>query len=189
MRIRSFVVLLVGILLGNGIAVAQEGQALGLTLSAASAGGFPLGLPPGKPEPGVLTVAPEDVGAFLTWSELAKPDPGSSNRTEKLLARKDVQAMIGECVTFIGESMGPDEKAKVVFPVVKLIAQRPTSIYVADRDARLRIGFATHLGGGLSIFRPALDLLLKSEADTIEETTIDGPVSYTHLTLPTKRIV
>jgi hypothetical protein len=58
--------------------------------------GLPLGIPPAAEDLLMANVAPEECLFYTTWAGAAKPDPGSSNQTEQLLAEPQVQHLFAE---------------------------------------------------------------------------------------------
>jgi len=56
--------------------------------------GLPMGLPPAEEDPVMSRVLPDNVLAYISIAGMAKPDPNSENRAERLFADKEINALV-----------------------------------------------------------------------------------------------
>lgn len=155
--------------------------------------GLPLSMPPAPPDPVVQQAAPEQCLFYLEWSGTAKPDASSTNRTEQLLADKEVQQFVTELTEQIDRALAQAAKGKPDAEVLhqtlpgllKTLVTRPTAIYLSEiiaseRQGKVRGGLVTNVGDkaeevARSLAR--LELLFAAELrgeQKIEDKTIGG---------------
>ena len=165
---------------------AQDGQVLGSAASGALSMGLPLGVPPNPGDARMLSVAPEDVGVFVSWSSLAAPKFGGSNRTERLLAEPEVQALFQHVVACYREalaktsSQGAQAEAVAKFGAefIESVLAHETAIYARIDDGNLAGGLVCDLGEKASDLRMLLTTLAKLGGDQVVESTLDSLAIY-----------
>ena len=88
-----------------------------------------MGLPP-EPEPAVITqVAPEECIAYVSWAGMAKPNPESTNETERLLAEPSVRGFFGSLVEQVSKYAVDNDNSlpAKAMPIGKTFLTRPVA--------------------------------------------------------------
>ncbi len=156
-------------------------------------GGLPLGVPPLPDDPTLSKVAPEECLLYFSSAGMAKPDPKSSNQTEKLLAEPEVQKAFADLEklvrTAIAESAkkgSPKDKAMAEAgpTLIKALLTRPLAVYVSevkfDPKAKgppnFRGGAILSMGDDADEIKKAFDKFLSVGAGPggLKEVTISG---------------
>src|SRR5437764_1119595 len=112
-----------------------------MLMFAGGGGGVPLGVPPLPEDPVLTKIAPEECLFYTSSAGMAKPDPKSTNRTEKLFAEPELQTAAAEIEKLI--RAGLKEAAKKGNPegqmiaeegptLVKALLTHPFAIYVSE---------------------------------------------------------
>jgi type II secretory pathway pseudopilin PulG len=104
-------------------------------LGALSGAGVPLPL-----DPTLSAIAPEDCLWYVASAGLTRPDSGSTNQTEQLLAEPQVQRFLREfeeeVVAVVRRNVGSDARSRVLATegpkILKILLTRPMAIYVED---------------------------------------------------------
>jgi hypothetical protein len=171
--------------------------ALGLSqmmvlLLAVGGVGIPLGMPPEQEDPNLAFVAPEDCVLYATWCGMAKPDAGSKNHTEQLLAEpelarfaKALEESLAKITERFGESEDPRlKKAAEMVPLwSRSILTRPTAIFVTklapkDNAVDVEAGLIVKADANAAKMAQLLAGLLAAgepgEASPLKEVTIGG---------------
>src|SRR5262245_1672091 len=102
--------------------------------------GVPMSLPPLPPDPVVMRAAPEECLGYVGWAGNAPPSAQSKNRTELLLAEKEVQDFIDQVgAQLVGvlrqKAQGKPETellAKTVPGLLHTLFTRPAALYITQ---------------------------------------------------------
>jgi hypothetical protein len=136
--------------------------------------GFPLGVPPLPQDPVVVRSAPEECLAYFSSAGMAKPDPRSSNRTERLVSEPEVRRLGTEIEKLIRSQLKeamkgrrPEEQtlAEDGPTLAKVLLTRPLAFYVAQlkivpqRPPDIRAGLVVSLGDDTADVKAAVDRL------------------------------
>jgi hypothetical protein len=156
--------------------------------------GVPLGVPPLPEEPVLAKVAPEECLLYFSSAGMAKPDPRSTNRTEKLFAEPEVQRMAAEVEKLIRAQLKESVKQKKPQEqalaedgptLVKALLTRPLALYVAQvkpaakGPPEVRAGAVVSLGEDADALKAALQRCLTAlDVGQPKEVTIDGATFY-----------
>jgi hypothetical protein len=143
-------------------------------------------------------IAPEECLLYFASAGMARPDPTSTNQTEKLCAEPEVQRAVAQVEkmirTAVKESVkksSPKEQAlaEAVPTMVKALLTRPLAVYAADvtfaprRPPQFRGGAVLSLGEGEEI-KAAFDRLLAMvPPDSKASVTISG-TAFERLLIP-----
>ncbi|MHC4178404.1 MAG: DUF1559 domain-containing protein [Planctomycetota bacterium] len=156
--------------------------------------GLPLGIPPAQEDPRMAKVAPEECLFYTTWAGMAKPDPGSTNQTEQLLAEPEVQHLVTELerrlktgLQQLAAQEGPQEAAMAEDGIrwVKKLLTSPTAVFVSsvtvarDGPPDVRGGALVRVGEDAAQLKAALEKyrqMLPPEA--VRAVQIDGDGFY-----------
>ena len=102
--------------------------------------GLPVSVPPLPPDPIVQRALPDECLLAVNYHGFAKPDPGSKNETEQLLAEEEVQQFVGQIGSEIlkvvrqkaaGEPMAEGLAAELP-GVLHTLATRPLALYLSS---------------------------------------------------------
>jgi hypothetical protein len=161
-----------------------------LLLSMGGGAGLPLGVPPGPEDPLMARVPAEKCIFYTTWSGVTKPDATSGNRTEALLAEKEIQHALVEIenVATRGLKQAAEEGGEVqaillgeLLPQVgKLALTRPACLYVTNFKMKepapdLQAGLVLRVDEkGAEIRRIMETLQSKIVGDKVRQIEIEG---------------
>jgi hypothetical protein len=160
-----------------------------LFLVAGGGVGFPLGVPPLPEDPALTKVAPQECLFYFSAAGMAKPDPKSTNQTEKLFAEPEVRRLAVEVERLVRRSLQeegrrrPDGKvlAEDVPTLVKVLLTRPLAVYVGQVKVvqggppDVRAGVVVSLGEEADKAKAALERIVSTAAPgKAKEVTIDG---------------
>jgi len=102
-------------------------------------GGVPLGVPPLAEDAKLAQIAPQECIFYMNWNGVAKPDPKSTNGTERLAAEKEVQQLISAIdreltASFKREMRRDDEKplAEHLPFLMRTLLMRQAAVYISD---------------------------------------------------------
>jgi len=118
-----------------------SGWAFLMLMFAGSGGGVPLGVPPLPDDPILAKVAPEECLLYFSSAGMAKPDPESTNQTEKLFAEPEIQKAVADLDKLIRARLkesakkgNPQQKAaaEAAPTLVKALLTRPLAVYVSE---------------------------------------------------------
>lgn len=165
------------------------------SLAAAVGVPLPCSLPPRPEQPALLRVAPKDSIAFLSWSGARPADAEAHNRSERLAAEPQLQALVAQLRQALLGMVGGDGEAALVRRALEVgsgALQRPGCAFVQRMQYRprreLRGGIVLKLDEQLQGARAvmgALDLLLSQQlqVERAEPLEVDGVV-FRRLPLP-----
>lgn len=161
-----------------------------LLLSMSGSAGIPLGVPPLPEDPLMARIPAEECVFYTTWSGVAKPDAAGGNRTEALLAEKEIQHALAElekvAVRGLQHSAQEGDGAEAVllgelFPKLgKLALTRPTCLYVTklemkDAGPEMQAGLVIRVDGQGPEIRRIIERLENAvAAKTASEVEIEG---------------
>jgi hypothetical protein len=146
-------------------------------LMFAGSGGVPLGVPPLPEDPMLAKIAPEECLLYFASAGMAKPDPRSTNHTEKLLAEPEIQRAVADLEKMIRkvlkESMKerrPEDRAlaDTAPTLVKVLLTRPLAVYISEvkvaprRPLQFRGGAVLSLGDDGDEIKAAFDKFLSA---------------------------
>jgi hypothetical protein len=165
-----------------------------MMLASGGGVGLPLGIPP-LPEDAVLAkVAPEECLLYFSSAGMAKPDPKSTNQTEKLFAEPEVRRLAAEAEKLIRTSLKDSAKkdrpeaqalAEDGPTLVKALLTRPLALYVAQvkpvpgEPPELRAGAVVSLGEDADKLKAALERVVSAAVPgKAREVTVEGTTFY-----------
>ena len=118
-----------------------SGWAFLILMFAGSGGGVPLGVPPLPEDPVLAKVAPEECLLYFSSAGMAKPDPKSTNQTEKLFAEPEIRKAVAELENVIRAGLKESAKkgnpqqqaaAEAAPTLIKALLTRPLAIYISE---------------------------------------------------------
>ncbi len=169
---------------------------LALLFSGGAVSGLPLGMPPGKSDPAMARVAPDDTMFYISWSGTAAASAESTNRTERLLADPEIRRFVVELKKRLQmaahQGAGPGENAQVVATelpkLLEMLATRPTAFYVgkflfAPPVITIDAGLVVNVGDRAAEMEKSLNAVVDVLARGQAKSVTDGGRTWREMTI------
>ncbi|QDT09059.1 tetratricopeptide repeat protein [Stieleria marina] len=160
---------------------AQDGYLFGGVAAGGLSQGLPLGIPPSPGDTRMLSVPPDDVGAYVTWSRVVAPQANSKNRTERLLAEPEIQALFGHVMKNYRDAairVGKKDPSAGAIAVIgsqflNAILSHETALYLRINEGSLAGGLVCDLGEDAGQLNLALRSLAKMSGDQLVPSVLE----------------
>ena len=129
---------------------------------------MPLGIPPGRDDPVIARVAPEDCDLYTTWAATAAPSSQSRTHREQMLAEPEVGVFIKHLETWVRHAVTQspadgeaNNLSDATFDTLLMVLRHQTAIFVSDvtikgRRVSAKGGMVVSLGGDAVLARATL---------------------------------